>query len=377
MSSEPSKPKPLITANMVTLARLIPMPLIAWWIYQGHLKIALVFGTIIACTDFVDGWMARRQGPTVFGGLLDPIADKVFVALVYLPFADLGLIPAWAVALMFVREFLVTALRSAYEQRSMSMKTSYLAKVKTWTQMQGIGVILLFPMLDNIPLMTWLLWIGVVTPLIAMATLWLIKKKLWKGALVMSGSFLYLALVIAFAPDLSMWAVMFMVVVLTWVSGLDYLVGGFKQLKAAGDFARADAVRVLGAIAMPVLIFLVLVETPAHSWPLLTILATELAVGGLDNLLSHHQKASGALVWGLRTGGVSLLLALALLMPSDPVGGMWFTLPTLLAVFAAALSTAGVIWEFWRGRDYYLEARLRDTAPNAARARLLRTQSSN
>ena len=50
---------------------------------------------------------------------------------------------------MFVREFFVTALRSAYEQRDLTMKTSYLAKAKTWTQMQGIGVMLLFPLVDE------------------------------------------------------------------------------------------------------------------------------------------------------------------------------------------------------------------------------------
>ena len=56
-------------------------------------------------------------------------------------------------ALLFLREFLVTAMRSSFELRQMSLKSTYLAKVKTWTQMQGIGVILLFPMLGNDRLM--------------------------------------------------------------------------------------------------------------------------------------------------------------------------------------------------------------------------------
>jgi CDP-diacylglycerol--glycerol-3-phosphate 3-phosphatidyltransferase len=367
----PTKPprKPLITANSVTLARLVPMPLLAWWIYHGNIEIALVVGTIVACTDFVDGYLARKQGPTVFGGLLDPIADKVFVALIYLSFADLGVIPAWACALMFVREFLVTALRSAYERRGLSMKTSYLAKVKTWTQMQGIGVLMLFPMLDQ-DVVPWILWIGVAIPLVAMALLYVIKKKFWKGALVMSGSFLFLAAIQSRRdPELFGNAIMVMIVLLTWVSGVDYLIGAFKKLT---NFARADFVRVVSAITLPVMIFLVARESAATPWPLLLILATELAVGGLDNLLSHHQKASGALVWGLRTGGVTLLLGGALLAGGEaamPTHATW------IVVFAAALSTTGVFWEFWRGRDYYLEARLRNQAPATTRA-VLRTQSS-
>ena len=112
----PRKGKPLITANQVTLARLIPMPLLAWLIYRGaelhkesYLWGALIAGTLIGCTDWVDGMLARKYGPTVLGGLLDPIADKVFIAFAYTPFADprIGglsggsLVPWWACALMF------------------------------------------------------------------------------------------------------------------------------------------------------------------------------------------------------------------------------------------------------------------------------------
>src|SRR3982751_931845 len=134
------------------------MPLLSWLIYRGvidhnntYLWSALIAGTLIGCTDWVDGMLARKYGPTVLGGLLDPIADKVFIAFAYVPFADdrIGLIPAWVAALMFTREFFITALRSAYEQRNLTLKTSYLAKVKTWTQMQGIGVILLFPLVGR------------------------------------------------------------------------------------------------------------------------------------------------------------------------------------------------------------------------------------
>src|SRR4030095_1230723 len=132
------------------------MPLLAWLIYEGnrvhnnnYLWGALIAGTLIGCTDWVDGMLARKYGPTVLGGLLDPIADKVFIAFAYTPFADSGMVPWWACALMFMREFFITALRSAYEQRNLSLKTSYIAKAKTWTQMQGMGVLLLFPLLEN------------------------------------------------------------------------------------------------------------------------------------------------------------------------------------------------------------------------------------
>lgn len=360
-----AKGKPWITANQVTVARLIPMPLISWLLYEGtaqradsYLWIALVFGTLIGFTDFIDGMLARKYGPTVLGGLLDPIADKVFIAFAYAPFADVHLVPAWACGLMFVREFFVTALRSAYEQRSLTLKTSYLAKAKTWTQMQGIGVMILFPLIGQRPAMTYILWVGIAAPLVAMAGLWIIKKKFWRGALTMSGSFVALLLVNLYGdPDVSMAAILIGVVAITWISGLDYLLIGWRQLRGRGDFTLADGVRLLGAVTVPVLLFAVLVHTAAPAWTVLTILPVELAVGGLDNLLSHHRKATGALQWGARVLGISLLLGAALLVPAQAVP---------LTIAAAALSVVGVAIEFWRGRDYYLDARIRNKELRAA-----------
>lgn len=356
--------KPWITANQVTLARLVFMPLVSWLIYQGspsHLWTALIFGTLIGFTDFIDGMLARKYGPTVLGGLIDPIADKVFIAFAYAPFADIGMVPAWACGLMFVREFFITALRSAYEQRSLSLKTSYLAKAKTWTQMQGIGVMLLFPLIGARPLMTGILIFGMAAPVVAMAALWVIKRKFWRGALAMSGSFVALLAVHLYGdPRVSMSAIMIGVVAITWISGLDYLLIGWRQLRGRGDFAAADGVRLIGGISMPVLLFAVLVHTDAPGWAVLTILPVELAVGGLDNLLSHHRKATGALAWGARVLGISLLLAGALALPL-------YAVP--LTILAAVVSVVGGTIEFWLGRDYYMDALIRNKALREAAAR--------
>ncbi len=357
----PGKKKPLITANMVTTARLLPMPVVSWWIYQGwynddntSLWLALIVGTLIGCTDFVDGYMARKQGPTVLGGLLDPIADKVFIAFTYMPFADVGLVPPWAVALMFVREFLVTALRSAYEQRNLSLRTSYLAKAKTWTQMQGIGMLVLFPLIGPGGGMAYVFWFGLIAPIVAACVLWVIRKKFWRGALWMSATFGVL-LGIHYQGDHQQTAIacMGMIVLITWVSGLDYIVGGWGPLRRAGDFNRSDAVRLIGSVLLPLAVFAALGESPAPAWPVIAVLALELAAGGLDNLLSHHQRASGALIWGARTLGATALLGLTVVVPDHA---------TALAIAAAAISAVGVISEFWRGRDYYLDARIRDKA---------------
>jgi phosphatidylglycerophosphate synthase len=92
---------------------------------------------------------------------------------------------------------------------------------------------------------------------------------------------------------------------------------------------------------------------PGPAWPIFAILAFELAVGGLDNLLSHHKRATKALAWGGRVLGVCVLLGAALLAPAwaEP-----------FSIFAAAISGIGVFAEFWRGRDYFLDKRIRDKA---------------
>lgn len=345
---------------MVTVMRLIPMPVLCWLVYVGHVWLALALGTLIGCTDFVDGYLARKHGPTVLGGLLDPMADKVFIAFAYLPFADLGLVPAWPIALMFVREFLVTALRSVYEQRGMSMKTSYFGKVKTWTQMQGLGVLLLFLMLPGERAFLYgLIVASIAIPLAALGLLWLIRRRFWPGALIMGVlpvPLLYLhgqgdtALVSAY--------VLLVVVGVTWLSGVDYIFVALRELRGRGDFGRADVVRIVGALVLPAAIFAVL-DTPMPVWAPAIVLNAELSVGGLDNLLSHHKAAAGALSWSLRVLGTTALFALAIFVALDVQQLTW------LGAAAALLSVAGVSREFWRGRDFYVDQRLRDKATRA------------
>jgi len=254
-------------------------------------------------------------------------------------------VPWWACALMFTREFFVTALRSAYEQRNLSLKTSYIAKAKTWTQMQGIGVMLLFPLVDNRWVLIGILVAGAALPIVAMLGLWIARHKLWRGAIAMSASFAAILAVFLYDEAYAPRAIMIGIVAITWISGIDYVIVGIPKLRAHGDFNRADGVRLLGGLLLPMLLFAVLVDTDAPRWTVFAILAFELAVGGLDNLLAHHKVATLALAWGGRVLGVSLLLGGALVFPN---------LATPFTILATAISLVGVTAEFYRGRTYYM-----------------------
>lgn len=342
-----------VTANQVTMARLVPMPLIAWLIYQGPgdwwwaIGLALVVGS----TDYIDGALARKHGPTVLGALLDPLADKVFLAFMYVPLADLRFLPASAVALMFAREFLVTAMRSAYAQRNITFETSYLAKVKTWVQMQGSGTLMVCALLPTAWVIS-LLGAAVGVPLIGLVVLYALRRRLFRnlwvaalfGLLPLS---LYLVSIREGDLGYLLWGATWALTALTWVSGLDYFVGGLARLRAVDGFNRADAVRVVGAALLPLVALAALVQTPAPAWAVLGLLASELAVGGLDNLLSVHHRAAPALPWGARSLGAIALLGATLLWPAQA---------TPLSAAAFALSLAGSILAFYRGRDIYMAA---------------------
>ncbi len=72
-------------------------------------------------TDWFDGRIARSRGHfTALGSLLDPAADKILVLAVLVMLVDQHVVPGWMVALIVVREFLVTALRLAAIERESS-----------------------------------------------------------------------------------------------------------------------------------------------------------------------------------------------------------------------------------------------------------------
>jgi CDP-diacylglycerol--glycerol-3-phosphate 3-phosphatidyltransferase len=101
---------------------------------------------VAALTDFVDGWLARRlHAVTIWGAILDPIADKVLVCGVVLGLLSLGPNAAVAIpaALILFREFTVSALREVAAGKGVSLPVTLLAKWKTTLQLVALGAELL------------------------------------------------------------------------------------------------------------------------------------------------------------------------------------------------------------------------------------------
>ena len=102
--------------NKLTMLRILLIPVfmvfIEWDSLPGHILWAFVIFVAASLTDFVDGYIARKNNMvTDFGKFMDPLADKILVTAALVYFIPLGLAPAWVVILILAREFLVTSLR--------------------------------------------------------------------------------------------------------------------------------------------------------------------------------------------------------------------------------------------------------------------------
>ena len=134
-------------ANIITLFRIAAIPAVVICFYSplpdARPIAAILFG-IAAVTDFIDGWVARKFNQTSrFGEFLDPVADKLMVAivLVMLVQAESGWFEDIIAMIIIGREITISALREwmATIGERANVKVSMAGKVKTTLQMFGIG----------------------------------------------------------------------------------------------------------------------------------------------------------------------------------------------------------------------------------------------
>ncbi len=137
----------------LTLLRILVIPLLVVIYYlpwdSKYLVCALLFGAA-ALTDWLDGFLARRWNQmTPFGAFLDPVADKlmVAVALVVLIEAHASWIMTFPALVIIGREIVISALREwmAEVGQSANVAVSWIGKVKTTFQMLSIFLLLLTP----------------------------------------------------------------------------------------------------------------------------------------------------------------------------------------------------------------------------------------
>jgi CDP-diacylglycerol--glycerol-3-phosphate 3-phosphatidyltransferase len=125
------------------------LAIILWDTPHQFLLAAIVF-SVAAITDAVDGKLARkRQEITVFGKLLDPVADKMLTTAALLAFMQLGWCSVWIVFIILTREFVVTSIRLIALSQGMVIPANIWGKLKTVSQMTFTIVIMLLAELDR------------------------------------------------------------------------------------------------------------------------------------------------------------------------------------------------------------------------------------
>jgi len=143
-------------ANGFTFLRVALVPVFAWLLLvrrpPATVLAAIVFA-VAAATDGVDGWVARRfQLVSGFGVFMDQLADKLLIgtALIALAFADR--IPWWAVAAILAREFAIVGLRVGFARTHRAMPASRAGKTKTGAQIVAVLLLTLRPPHDGLAL---------------------------------------------------------------------------------------------------------------------------------------------------------------------------------------------------------------------------------
>ena len=151
----------LTPANGITVLRLLATPvLIVLIMLWGASWFTFVFGGLLALSDGIDGWLARKQGTTRSGAFLDPLADKVVVLGALFALVAKGIVWWLPVAVITVREVAMSVYRSVVGRRGVSIPARNTAKVKTLLQDVAIGMCLAPPLAGHTTVLSAGIWVA-------------------------------------------------------------------------------------------------------------------------------------------------------------------------------------------------------------------------
>jgi len=122
--------------------------------------IALAICVVASLTDLIDGEIARQYNlVTNFGKFMDPLADKLLVSAAMIALVQLGRIPAWVVIVIISREFIISGFRLIASDNDVVIAASYWGKFKTTFQMVMVCLMI-------INLGAFFPWMGILTDVV-------------------------------------------------------------------------------------------------------------------------------------------------------------------------------------------------------------------
>jgi CDP-diacylglycerol--glycerol-3-phosphate 3-phosphatidyltransferase len=192
----PPRPRLLNLPNQLTLSRFVLAVVLFVLIAAEWWRACLIVFCVAAFTDWLDGYLARKQGLTsTLGRILDPLVDKVLMCGVYISLLPLasregeGWLMPWMVNVVVARELVITGLRSYVEQFGAKFGADWLGKLKMGLQCAAVIAVFTALILKQHPavgsLVHWceVLRDGLIWAMLA-ATLISGLQYLWKAAML-------------------------------------------------------------------------------------------------------------------------------------------------------------------------------------------------
>lgn len=132
-----AKSLPVTLPNLITVGRLLIVPVIVWLIIDGAFGFAFVAFVVAGISDGVDGFIARHFNlRSRLGAYLDPIADKALLVSIYLSLTFIGQIPAWLTTFVVARDLLIVGgvMLAGFLERPIDVRPLFISKANTTAQ---------------------------------------------------------------------------------------------------------------------------------------------------------------------------------------------------------------------------------------------------
>ena len=131
--------------NLITLARILLVPVVVWAITSGEMLIAFVLFVVAGISDAVDGFLAKRfHMTTEIGAYLDPLADKVLLVSIYVALGITNNVPRWLVILVVSRDLMIVGavILSWLVGKPLNIRPLAVSKLNTFAQIVFAGLVL-------------------------------------------------------------------------------------------------------------------------------------------------------------------------------------------------------------------------------------------
>lgn len=143
--SSTSRGRFLSIPNLITLGRILLVPVVVWAIMSNAMWFAFMLFLVAGVSDAVDGYLAKRFNMTTeLGAYLDPLADKALIVSIYLTLGINGDIPRWLVILVVSRDILIVGgiMLSWLMGNPLKIKPLLVSKLNTVAQIVFACVVL-------------------------------------------------------------------------------------------------------------------------------------------------------------------------------------------------------------------------------------------